>query len=261
MKRVNDNLKNVKNKIIVLSGKGGVGKSTVSANIAIFLAAEGYRVGLLDVDLHGPSIPKLLNIEDKKLTCDEQGRTFPLVKNYVKIISIGSMLRCIDDPIIFRGPKKHAMIKNFLYNVEWGELDYLIIDSPPGTGDEPLATIECAGEGLKAVVVTTPQTVAIQDVTKGVNFLTELEVPVLGVIENMSSFVCPDCKSVHDIFEKGGGKKLCEDMKLNYLGDIPIDMAIVKSGELNTPFMLKETSEKSYEAFKNIINNIIKETK
>jgi Mrp family chromosome partitioning ATPase len=261
MERVNDNLKNVKNKIVVFSGKGGVGKSTVSASIATFLAAEGYKVGLLDVDIHGPSIPKLLNIEDKRLTCDDQGRTYPLVSNYVKIISIGSMLRSNDDPIIFRGPKKHAMIKNFLQDVEWGDLDYLIIDSPPGTGDEPLATIECAGPGLKAVVVTTPQNVAIQDVVKGVNFLTELEVPVLGVIENMSSFVCPDCKTVHNIFEKGGGKKLCEDMKLNYLGDIPIDMEIVKSGELNTPFMLKERSETSYKAFKNIINKIIEETK
>lgn len=257
-KHSNDNLKNIKNKIVILSGKGGVGKSTVAANMATFLSAEGYRVGLLDVDLHGPSIPKLFDIEDKRLSTDEDGRVYPLVKNYIKIISIGSMLQNVGDPVIFRGPRKNAMIKNFMCDVEWGELDYLIIDCPPGTGDEPLATIENAGEGLEAVVVTTPQSVAILDVVKGVNFLNELEVPIIGVIENMSSFVCPDCNHVHDIFEKGGGKKLCADMNLNYLGDIPIDMGIVKSGELKTPFMLKKTSVKSYEAFQSVINNIIK---
>ena len=222
-----DRLSHIKNKIVVLSGKGGVGKSTVAANLAMSFALKGYKTGLLDVDIHGPSIPTLFGLEGKKL--QSQGcSVLPLpYGDNLKIISIGFVLDNSDNPVIWRGPAKNGFIKQMMAQVEWGELDYLIVDCPPGTGDEPLSVIQILEEVTGAVIVTTPQKVAITAVRKSVNFCKQLNVPIIGVIENMSG----------DIFKSGGGEEMSKSMNISFLGRIPIDSKIVNAGDEGTPFV------------------------
>jgi len=213
----------IKNKILILSGKGGVGKSTVSVNLAISLALAGKKVGLLDIDIHGPSIPKVLNLEGAKIGSDGQDIIPVEMTNNLKVMSIGFLLQGKDSAVIWRGPRKYHMIKQFLKDVQWGTLDYLIIDSPPGTGDEPLSIVQLLENADGAVIVTTPQEVALSDVRKCINFCGQLNLPVLGVLENMSGFVCPKCGEITDIFKSGGGEKMAEEMNVPFLGKIPID--------------------------------------
>ena len=228
----------IKNKIVVLSGKGGVGKSTVAANMAVSLALNGYKTGLLDVDIHGPSIPTILGLEDHKIQGSEQF-IFPCVygDGLFKVISIGFMLNSTDDAVIWRGPAKTGVIKQFVEKVAWEELDYLIIDCPPGTGDEPISVIQLLEGVTGAVIVTTPQKLAISDVRKSVNFCRKMDVPILGVIENMSGFVCPECNKTVDIFKSGGGEKMAQDMDIPFLGKIPIDPKVVEAGDSGKPFV------------------------
>ena len=201
-RELKENLDKIGHKIIVLSGKGGVGKSTVAVNIAVSLSQRGLKVGLLDIDIHGPSIPKLLGIEDEKLYGSELGKLMPIVYGEsMKVISIGFLVGKTDDAVIWRGPLKYGAIMQFLKDVSWGELDYLIIDSPPGTGDEPLSVCQLIENPDGAIVVTTPQDLAVIDVRKSITFCNKLNMPILGVIENMNGFVCPHCG-------KQGGKPI-----------------------------------------------------
>ena len=252
-KVIREKMSRVKHKILILSGKGGVGKSTVAANLAVSLAFEGKKVGLLDIDIHGPSIPTILNITGQKL--EAVGETIIPVKidENLKVMSIGFMLHNEDDALIWRGPMKNQVIKQFLKDVDWGELDFLIIDSPPGTGDEPLSIIQMLEDADGAIIVTTPQRVAISDVRKGINFCHKLKLPVIGVIENMSGFVCPKCGEVTDIFKSGGGEKMAKEMKVPFLGKIPIDPQIVEACDSGKPYMKHFSETQTAKAFKQAI--------
>jgi ATP-binding protein involved in chromosome partitioning len=218
----------IRHKVVVLSGKGGVGKSTVSVNLAMALLRAGKSVGLLDVDIHGPSVPTMLGLEGKMLEEGQDG-VRPVDLAGLQVMSLGFLLKDPDEAVIWRGPRKMGAIKQFLKDVAWGALDYLIIDSPPGTGDEPLAVCQLVGRLDGAVVVTTPQKVAVVDVRKSITFCRRLNIPVLGVVENMSGFVCPGCGRVARIFGEGGGRHIAEDMDLPFLGAIPMDSGIAEA--------------------------------
>ena len=250
----------IKHKIMVLSGKGGVGKSTVAVNLATALALAGKRVGLLDVDIHGPSAPKLLHIEGTPLRWSN--KTLLPVKldcgaGTLSVMSIAFLLRQRDDAVIWRGPRKYAVIKQFLKDVEWGELDYLVVDSPPGTGDEPLAVAQLIEKADGAVVVTTPQEVAVQDVRRCIVFCRQVELPVLGVVENMSGFTCPKCGELVKIFGADGGRAMAEEMGVPYLGAIPIEPEIVVSGDSGTPMVQAKPHSETAKAFGRIVRTLL----
>ena len=248
---INKKMDRINHKVLILSGKGGVGKSTVAANMAVALSLEGKKVGLLDVDIHGPSIPGILNLNGQKL--EAIGETIIPVKmnENLKVMSIGFMLENNDDAVIWRGPMKYQVIKQFLKDVDWGELDFLIIDSPPGTGDEPLSVIQMLENADGAVIVTTPQNVAISDVRKGISFCRKLNLPIIGVIENMSGFVCPKCGEVTDIFKTGGGEKMAKQMNVPFLGKIPVDPEIVEACDSGEPYIKHFSETQTAKAFKN----------
>ncbi len=237
--QIRHRMSQIKHKILILSGKGGVGKSTVAANLAVSLSLAGKSVGLLDIDIHGPSIPKILNLEDKTLMAVGDAIMPVSVSANLIVMSIGFILQDRDDPVIWRGPMKYHMIKQFLKDVEWGQLDYLIIDSPPGTGDEPLSVIQLLEKPDGAVIVTTPQQLALSDVRKGVSFCRSLNLPVIGVIENMSGFICPKCGRNTDIFKSGGGENMALEMNIPFLGRIPIDPQIVDACDSGQPYIEK----------------------
>ena len=236
-KRLEENLAKIKNRLIVISGKGGVGKTTVAVNLAYGLAIKGKRTGILDVDIHGPNIAKMLGIEDTRLMASDAGIEPVKVRDNLKAISLALMIRDQDQPIIWRGPLKMITIKQLLADVNWGELDYLIIDSPPGTGDEPLSVCQLIPDIDGAVIVTTPQDVAILDSRKSVGFAKQLKIPFVGIIENMSGFTCPHCGKDIDLFGRGGGEKAALDLEVPFLGSIPIEPDMVKSGDLGRPFI------------------------
>lgn len=243
----------IKHKIVVMSGKGGVGKSTVAVNLAMALCLAGKRVGLLDVDIHGPSIPTMLGLEGQTVGGNEEGLC-PVDVGGMKVMSLGFLLHNPDDAIIWRGPMKMGVIRQFLQDVAWGDLDYLIVDSPPGTGDEPLSLCQLIGDLDGAVVVTTPQKVAAVDVRKSINFCHQLHVPVVGIVENMSGFACPKCGEITSILRSGGGKLMAADMGVPFLGSIPMDPKIAESGDTGLPFV-KYYSESPTAV---IMNDIIK---
>jgi ATP-binding protein involved in chromosome partitioning len=261
-RELEENLSRIKHKFVVLSGKGGVGKSTVAVNLAVSLADRGYSVGLLDIDIHGPSIPKLLGIEDRKPYADEYNKMVPVTYNAsLKVISIGFLLQRNEDAIIWRGPLKYGVIKQFLKDVSWGELDYLIIDSPPGTGDEPLSVCQLIDNADGALIVTTPQDVALLDVKKSITFCRKLNMPIIGVIENMSGFTCPHCGERIEIFKSGGGKRMSEEMNVPFLGSIPIDANITDMGDAGKPFVSESDDASSHvrDSFNEIVNQLLKE--
>ena len=258
MPNVEKNLKDVKHKIVVLSGKGGVGKSTVAANLAVILNEKGYKVGLLDSDLHGPSIPKIVGIEDEKAKPSQNGILPVVTKNGLKVMSMALLMEDHDAPVIWRGPMKMGAIRQLLGEVEWNELDFLIIDLPPGTGDEALSIAQLIKDVSGAIVVTTPQDVAIVSVRKSINFVKKLNMKLLGVVENMSGFTCPHCNKKIDIFKTGGGKKAAEDFKIPYLGNIPLDPEIVQTGDSGKTFMTKNKDKNTADSFNDIVKNIEK---
>jgi len=243
----------IKHKVLVLSGKGGVGKSTVAANLALALRKLDKSVGLLDVDIHGPSIPTMFNLSDRPLINDE-GNVIPAEFATIKIMSIGLFLGGSDDAVIWRGPMKYGAIEQLLRDVEWGDLDYLVIDCPPGTGDEPLSVVQLMGVGPAdgAVVVTTPQDLALLDVRRSIRFCHQLKLPVLGIVENMSGFTCPSCGGHFDIFSVGGGKDLALKLKTPFLGAIPIDPVVVESGDAGFPVILRNPDSQAAVAFENV---------
>ncbi|MBN1499251.1 MAG: Mrp/NBP35 family ATP-binding protein [Spirochaetes bacterium] len=258
----NENLKldNIKKRLIVMSGKGGVGKSTVAVNLAVELAERGFKVGLLDVDVHGPSVPKLLGLENQKVGTSPSGMVKPVFySENLKVISVGFLIDREDSAVIWRGPMKYNAIKQFLTDVDWENLDYLVIDSPPGTGDEPLAVCQLLSGNSEAVIVTTPQDLALSDVLKSITFCEKVGIPVKGIIENMSGLECPHCGKNIDLFKSGGGRKISEDRGKTYLGEIPIEMDMVHRGDDGRPFMKKSSKDKSKaaKAFSAIVDVII----
>ncbi len=250
----------IKHKIIVLSGKGGVGKSTVAVNLATALALNGLRVGLLDVDIHGPSVPTMLGLEKESLKGNASA-LFPVEFGGLKVMSLGFLLQNPDDAVIWRGPMKMGVIKQFLTDVQWGDLDYLIVDVPPGTGDEPLSICQLIQSLDGAVIVTTPQKVAAVDVRKSVSFCRRLNVPVLGVIENMSGFACPKCGEITQILPEGGGRKIASDMNVPFLGAIPMDPAVSHSGDAGKAFIYHESKNPTVKIMQDIIDQITEASK
>jgi len=255
--RLKSNLAKIKNKLIVMSGKGGVGKTTVAVNLAYGLAIKGNKVGILDVDIHGPNIAKMLGIEGKRLVAFDLGIEPIEVLPNLKAVSIALLFENRDQPIIWRGPLKMITIKQFLADVNWGELDYLIIDSPPGTGDEPLSVCQLIPDINGAIVVTTPQDVAILDSRKSILFAKELKIPFIGIIENMSGFMCPHCKKEIDLFGTGGGEKSAQDLNVPFLGRIPIEPEIVKLGDSGQPFVYFRKETLTANIMDGIISKII----
>jgi len=254
-----DTLSKIKNKIIILSGKGGVGKSTVSVNIAASLAAKGKKVGLLDIDMHGPSVPKMLGINKHNINGNDAGKLKPVeYSKNLKVISVGLLMQNEDEAVIWRGALKHGVIKQFIKDVIWGDLDYLIIDSPPGTGDEPLSILQLLKNPEGAIIVTTPQDVALIDVRKSVTFCRKMNTPILGVVENMSGFICPHCGEKVDIFKSGGGEAMAKDMNIPFLGAIPIEPGIVVNGDSGKPFIDSMKESNAAKAFSSVVEKIIK---
>jgi ATP-binding protein involved in chromosome partitioning len=250
--RLQAQLKQIKHTLVVMSGKGGVGKSTVAANLAVTLAQRDHKVGLLDADIHGPNIPKMLGIEGAQLT--GIGNEIRPVMYYpnLKVVSVAFMLPSTDDAVIWRGPLKHAVIRQFLSDVHWGELDYLVVDLPPGTGDEPLSIAQTIQHVDGAIIVTTPQDVALLDARKTVTFARTLNISVRGIVENMSGFICPHCGKRTDIFKTGGGEKAAEDMNVPFLGRIPFDPTVVVLCDDGTPYVEKFPFSEMTQAFSQI---------
>ncbi|MDQ7838896.1 MAG: Mrp/NBP35 family ATP-binding protein [Thermodesulfobacteriota bacterium] len=254
--KLQNRLSRICHKVVVLSGKGGVGKSTVAVNIAMALMMWGKRVGLLDVDIHGPSVPTMLGLEGKTIEGGAEG-LLPVELGDMKVMSLGFLLRNQDDAVIWRGPKKTGAIKQLLKDVAWGDLDYLIIDCPPGTGDEPLSVCQFIGRLDGAVVVTTPQKVAAVDVRKSITFCRQLQVPVIGVVENMSGFACPKCGEVTQILCSGSGKRIAEDMDVPFLGALPLDPKIAEAGDSGKAFVDHYAETSTAEIMRAIIKPIM----
>ena len=254
---IDQRLSRIKHILLVLSGKGGVGKSTVAVNIAASLAREGLEVGLLDVDIHGPSIPGMLGLAGEQVLTND-GAMLPVeFTPNLKVMSIGFLLHGREEAVIWRGPMKYGVIQQFLGNVEWGDLDYLVVDSPPGTGDEPLSVAQMVGKKAAAVIVTTPQRVAIDDVRKSIDFCRKLEMPIAGVVENMSGFVCPHCNKTVDIFDVGGGKKLADETGVPFLGSIPLEPQVVRASDSGKPFVIGNSDSAAARAFHAVIEKLL----
>ena len=252
-------MEKIRHKIAVLSGKGGVGKSMLAVNIAACLAMDGRvgRVGILDADITGPTVPKMLGVRGSSLVAGPPG-IFPAVGPLgIKVVSMDFLLPSDETPVIWRGPMKTMAIRQFLADVVWGELDFLVVDLPPGTGDEAL-TVAQAIPGLDgSVVVTIPSEVSQLVVKKAVTFSKKLQVPVIGVVENMSRFVCPNCGAVVDLFGHGGGRKIAEDLGVKFLGSIPFDVRLRESCDRGVPFVVEYPNSPTTEAIRNVVSEIL----
>lgn len=246
----------IKHKIVVLSGKGGVGKSTVAVNLAMGLHLAGKKVGLLDVDIHGPSIPTMLGLEAGKVL-ETDGELLPVELDGLKVISLGFFLAEQDEAVIWRGPMKTGVITQFIRDVAWGDLDYLIVDSPPGTGDEPLSVCQTLEGADGAVIVTTPQKVAAVDVRKSISFCRQIKMPVLGVIENMNGFVCPNCGELSAVFRSGGGRQMADDMQVPFLGSVPIDPQIAEAGDSGVAFLQRYADSATAKLFQELLKPVL----
>ncbi len=252
---------NVKHVILVLSGKGGVGKSTVAANLAYALSSHGYNTGLIDLDIHGPNIPKMLGVEEARLASYDGKHIEPVrITGNLAVVSMAFLLPQRATPVIWRGPMKMTAIRQFLEDVSWGDLDFLVVDLPPGTGDEALSIAQLAPNIAGAVVVTTPQDVAVMDSSRAVEFVRKLEIPVLGIVENMSDFVCPHCGEEIDIFGRGGGKREAEDLGVPFLGSIPLDPEMRRAADDGRPFIIRRSKEsRTWKSIYNIMEALIQE--
>ena len=248
----------VKHVILVLSGKGGVGKSTVSVNLAFALSSHGYKVGLLDLDIHGPNIPKMLGIEEHKLSALGELIEPVHVTGNLAVISMAFLLPDVSTPIIWRGPMKMSVIHQFLEEVNWGPLDFLVVDLPPGTGDEALTIAQLAPNVKGAVIVTTPQDVATLDSKKAIKFVQKLGLPVIGIVENMSGMVCPHCHEEIDLFGKGGGKKIADEFDVPFLGSIPIDPEMRKAGDEGRPYLINRDKNATWKSVDNLMEALVK---
>lgn len=256
-KMIEDNLGRIKRKILVMSGKGGVGKSTVASYLSLLLSRNDKKVGLLDVDLHGPSIPRLMNIKGG-LDMPREGAVRPhRLSDGLSIVSLEMVLGDKDTAVIWRGPLKISAIRQFISDIEWGDLDYLIVDSPPGTGDEPLTVAQTIPDA-EALIVTTPQEISLADVRKSINFCKQVNLKIMGVVENMSGFVCPHCGKNIPIFGKGGGKGMADQMGVPFLGEIPLDPQMVEMGDTGKLDALAEMSDLEInKVYEEIVNRIV----
>ena len=254
-KRLAENMSRIAHKIVVLSGKGGVGKSTVAVNVAFGLAARGAKVGLLDVDLHGPSIPNMLGLAWAGASGSD-GKIDPVLSGPVEVMSVAFFLPN-EAAVIWRGPMKLGVIRQFLQDVDWGDLDYLVVDCPPGTGDEPLSVCQTLQGDVKALVVTTPQEVAAADVRRSRDFCKQLQLPVVGVVENMSGFVCPHCGEVTYIFKQGGGQALAEGAGVPFLGRIPLDPMVGELGDSGRPVVDEAPESPAAKAFGTVVDAVM----
>ena len=249
-----ENLSRIKHTIVVISGKGGVGKSTVAANLALVLAkSDECQVGLLDADIDGPNIPKMLGVEDGYVASFSNRFAPVSVKPNLGVISMAFFLPDRDSPVIWRGPLKSGAIKQFIGQAAWGDLDYLVVDLPPGTGDAPLSTAQLIEDISGAIVVTTPQDVALLDSRKAVTFAKKLNIPVMGILENMSGYVCPHCGAEVNLFKMGGGEIAAKEMGVPFLGRVPMDPRIVESGDSGTPFVESFPDSPAAESFLKIV--------
>lgn len=251
-------MKKIKHKIAIISGKGGVGKTVTAVNLAIALAMQGHNnlVGLLDADLHGPCVPKMLGMEEQKLRVGPIGAFPALGPLGVKVVSMQFLLESTEVPVIWRGPLKMRAIRQFLEEIVWGELDFLLIDLPPGTGDEPLSVLKLLPDMDGVVIVTIPSEVSQTVVGKAVTFARQLKVPVIGIIENMSGFICPECGNETHIFKSGGGEKISQEFSVPFLGKIPLDPRICEASDLGHPFIAEYPDSPASKAFMKIVEKI-----
>ncbi len=257
--RLKTKMSKIKHKIAIISGKGGVGKSTVTVNLAAVFALQGHKdkVGVLDADIHGPCVPKMLGLKGHKLIGGPGGTIFPVTdKQGIRVVSMDFLLPNDEAPVIWRGPLKMRIIQQFLADIAWGELDFLFVDLPPGTGDEPLSVMQLIPDIDGVIIVTMPSEVSQAVVKKAITFSKQLGVPVIGIIENMSGFVCPECGATLDIFKTGGGKKVAEDLSIPYLGKIPIDPAVCVNSDSGTPFVVENKESPTVKAFTEIVTKI-----
>ncbi len=253
---IKDSLSLIKHKFLVMSGKGGVGKTSVAANLAMALSRKGARVGLMDVDLHGPDIPRILGLKGVlEASVDGQISPKPYSEN-LEMVSVGSMAGDPDKAVIWRGPLKLQVIRQFISGVQWGKLDYLIIDSPPGTGDEPLTVAQTIPDA-RAIIVTMPQEISLDDVRKSINFCKTVKMQVFGLIENMSGFVCPHCGKPIDLFGSGGGSRTATAMNIPFLGRIPLDAKMVKCADAGESYMEKYPDSEVTKAYNRIVAKIM----
>jgi Mrp family chromosome partitioning ATPase len=254
---VKASLQKIKHKFMIMSGKGGVGKTSTSVNLAMALAKKGFKVGIMDVDMHGPDIPRMLGLEGM-LDLNENKKLSPMrYSENLSAVSIESLTQNKDDAIIWRGPIKYSAIRQFIADVEWGDIDYLIIDSPPGTGDEPLTIAQVISDA-KAIIVTTPQEVALADVRKSINFCKTVKMEIFGLIENMSGFACPHCGELVDLFGSGGGEKTAAAMGVNFLGKVPFDQNVVACGDAGISYQEKYADSPVTKVFEDITERMSK---
>jgi Mrp family chromosome partitioning ATPase len=256
--RIAEVLGKIKHKVLVMSGKGGVGKSTIAANLAVALANAGQRIGLLDIDLHGPSVPGLLGLSGRKPGV-EGDAVLPIeFSPNLKMLSIGNLLQETDAAVIWRGPMKISAIRQLISDVQWGELDVLVIDSPPGTGDEPL-TVAQTIPGAVALIVTTPQEISLADVRKSIQFCRSVNMPILGIVENMAGFVCPKCGHIEPLFGIGGGGRTAKQFGLPLLGSVPLDPAIMRGGDAGVPYAGQPEESPAKKAFGLMVDGVRRE--
>ena len=258
MENIKKNMAKIKNKLVVISGKGGVGKTTVAVNLAISLASVGLRVGILDVDITGPNVSKMLGISPEvRPRVDPDAKRFYPVEGPLgtKVMSMSFLMADSDTPVIWRGPMKMGAVRQFLGDAEWGELDYLICDLPPGTSDETLDILQLIPDE-NVIIVSTPQEVALMDARKTIKMSKTMDRKVLGIIENMSGFKCPHCNEYIDLYPPGGAEKASKDFNIVLLGKIPFETQVGKQGDQGLPFVLKYPDSDSAKAFKNVVKKI-----
>ncbi|KAF9914388.1 cytosolic Fe-S cluster assembly factor nbp35 [Lobosporangium transversale] len=260
---INDRMGTVKHKLLVLSGKGGVGKSSFTTQLSFALSHdEETQVGVMDIDICGPSIPKMFGLDGEQIHSSNSGWSPVYVTDNLGVMSIGFILQDADDAIIWRGPKKNGLIKQFLKDVDWGDLDFLVVDTPPGTSDEHLSVVQYLKESgiTGAILITTPQEVALQDVRKEIDFCRKVKIPIIGVVENMAGFVCPNCKGESSIFAPttGGARKMAADTSVRFLGSIPLDPRIGMSCDQGLSFLEEYPDSPATKAYLNIIEEIKK---
>jgi Mrp family chromosome partitioning ATPase len=258
MQQINDNMSKIKNKLVIISGKGGVGKTTVAVNLAMALASVGLRVGILDVDITGPNVTKMLGVNtETKPRVDPEKKIFYPVEGPLntKVMSMAFLTESTDTPVIWRGPMKMSAVRQFLGDAQWGDLDYLVIDLPPGTSDETLDILQLIPDE-NIIVITTPQEVALMDARKTIKMSQIMERNVLGIIENMAGLECPHCKKHIDLYPSGGARNAAEDFGIEYLGDVPFETSVSQQGDQGLPFVLKYPDSDSTKAFKDIVKKI-----
>ena len=255
---VAENMKGIKHKIVVLSGKGGVGKTTVATNLAASFAKRGKSTGILDVDIYGPNVPKLLGLEGQHPIVNDDFIEPILGPLDMKVMSMGFLLRKDDDAVAWRGPLVAKAISQFLANVKWGEIDVIVVDLPPGTGDEILSILQMIPDIDGVVIVTTPQEVAVLDARRAVQLVEKMGVPILGIVENMSEFICPKCGESYKIFGEGAAQKASEEYGIDHLGTLPLDPRVITLSDEGTPFVIEEPDSKVAKAFSNLVDTLAK---